>query len=304
MRAQQLASVAGTTVRTIRYYHERGLLGVPDGAADWRCYGFAHLTRLMRIRWLVESGVPLAEVPHMLRPPRSGDEHATVREDLQAVISSIDERIAVLTRQRGRVATLLERVTTEGRLSRLPASIDRMYAALLERPLPPETVQAMTRERDLLELVCYHGALPEDVVALVDALSAHHLDDLCGLWEECHRINATADGISKAAGVTVTLTLLAFDFGACAMFVGALTGSRGAATGAASALAAAAYLISSLAPVVPELHSIRWLSPFSWALGNDQLAQGATVGEILALLGLGAAVAVATIPAFHRLDVH
>jgi len=199
MRAQQLASVAGTTVRTIRYYHERGLLGVPDGASGWRSYGFAHLTRLMRIRWLVDSGVPLAEVPHMLRPPRSGDERATVREDLHAVLTSIDERIAVLTRQRTRVATLLERVTTEGRLSPLPASIDKMYAALLERPLPPETVQAMTRERDLLELVCYHGALPDDVVALVDALSTHHLDDLCGLWEECHRINESAGGISKAA---------------------------------------------------------------------------------------------------------
>jgi hypothetical protein len=33
------------------------------------------------------------------------------------------------------------------------------------------------------------------------------------------------------------------------------------------------------------------------------LSEGATVGEILALLGLGAAVAVATIPAFHRPDV-
>jgi len=105
-------------------------------------------------------------------------------------------------------------------------------------------------------------------------------------------------------GVTVTLTLLAFIFGACAMFVGALTGSRGAATGAASALAAAAYLISSLGPVVPELHSIRWLSPFSWAVGNDQLAHGPITAEMLALLGLAAALAVATIPAFRRLDIH
>jgi DNA-binding transcriptional MerR regulator len=166
MRAQQLASVAGTTVRTIRYYHKRGLLAVPDGATGWRSYGFAHLTRLMRIRWLVESGIPLAEVPHMLRPPRSGDERTAVREDLEAVLSSIDQRIAVLGQQRARVTTLLDRVTSEDRLSPLPASIDRMYAALLERPLPPETVQAMTRERDLLELVCYQGALPEDVVAL------------------------------------------------------------------------------------------------------------------------------------------
>lgn len=105
-------------------------------------------------------------------------------------------------------------------------------------------------------------------------------------------------------GVTIAMTLLAVDFGACAMFVGALTGSRGAATGTATAVAAAAYLISSLVPVVPELHSIRWISPFSWAVANDQLAHGPTVAEMLALLGLGAALAVATALAFRRLDIH
>jgi ABC-2 type transport system permease protein len=55
---------------------------------------------------------------------------------------------------------------------------------------------------------------------------------------------------------------------------------------------------------VPELHSIRWLSPFSWAVGNDQLAHGPITAEMLALLGLAAALVVATIPAFRRLDIH
>jgi ABC-2 type transport system permease protein len=102
-------------------------------------------------------------------------------------------------------------------------------------------------------------------------------------------------------GVTITLTLLALDFGLCAMFVGALTGSRGAATGAATA---AAYLISSLAPVVPQLQSIRWISPFSWAIANDQLAQAPSVTDLVALLGLGGALAVATTLTFRRLDIH
>ena len=63
---------------------------VPDEGTTWRSYGFAHLTRLMRIRWLVESGVPLAEVPHMLRPPGTADERRVVIEDLDAVLCSID----------------------------------------------------------------------------------------------------------------------------------------------------------------------------------------------------------------------
>src|SRR6478609_356988 len=135
MRIKDLASLSGTTVRTIRYYHQLGLLAVPDADTTWRAYGFAHLTRLMRIRWLVESGVPLAEVPHMLRPPGSPDERGMVIEDLGAVLASIDGKIAVLTTQRARVETLLDRVSTHGRLSPLPWPVVRVYAALLERPL-------------------------------------------------------------------------------------------------------------------------------------------------------------------------
>ena len=54
--------------------------------------------------------------------------------------------------------------------------------------------------------------------------------------------------------VTMLCVLLGIDFGALAMLIGAVTGSRGAAVGLASTFAAAAYLISSLAPVVPWLH--------------------------------------------------
>lgn len=69
----------------------------------------------MRIRWLVEPGVPLAEVPHMLRPPGSLDERSTVIEDRDAVLASIDEKIAGLAAKRSRVATFLDRATTRNK---------------------------------------------------------------------------------------------------------------------------------------------------------------------------------------------
>ncbi|MGV1010486.1 MAG: MerR family transcriptional regulator [Dermatophilaceae bacterium] len=192
MRAKELADLAGTTVRTIRYYHQLGLLAVPEPGTSWRSYGFAHLTRLMRIRWLVESGVPLVEVPHMLRPPGNADERSLVVEDLDAVLASMDAKIAVLTAQRARVETLLERVASQGRLSPLPPSLVRLYAALLERPLPPAMVEVMLKERDLLELACYRRTMPQDIVTLVDALSREDLDEMCSLWQECARINEAA----------------------------------------------------------------------------------------------------------------
>ncbi|MFI5075438.1 MAG: MerR family transcriptional regulator [Actinomycetales bacterium] len=194
MRAKELASLAGTTVRTIRYYHQLGLLAVPDEGTTWRSYGFAHLTRLMRIRWLVESGVPLAEVPHMLRPPGTADERGMVIEDLDAVLSSIDAKLAALTAQRSRVSTLLERVSTQGRLSPLPPTLVRLYAVMLQRPLPPAVVEAMRRERDLLELACYSGAMPQDVVTMVDSRGDHDLDQGCDIWEEIHRLDTASGG--------------------------------------------------------------------------------------------------------------
>ena len=104
-------------------------------------------------------------------------------------------------------------------------------------------------------------------------------------------------------GLTLALALLAFDFGTVALLVGALTGSRGAATGAAGSLAAISYLVSSLVPVVHVFHGVGRLSPFFWAVGDDQITHGPSALQLAALIGLGASLVTATIPAFRRLDI-
>lgn len=104
--------------------------------------------------------------------------------------------------------------------------------------------------------------------------------------------------------VTLALTMLAFDLGTTALIVGALTGNRGAALAVASTVAAAAYLISSLAPLSQPMSTARWLSPFYWAVGNNQLSGGVPPGSLAALVGLGLILSAATIPAFRRLDIH
>lgn len=103
---------------------------------------------------------------------------------------------------------------------------------------------------------------------------------------------------------SLALALLAFDVGAVALLVGALTGSRGAALGIATGFAAVAYLVSSLAPTIPAIHALRWVSPFFWAVGDDQVAHGVTPPEWAALLCVGLLVSVAAVAAFRRLDVH
>lgn len=109
---------------------------------------------------------------------------------------------------------------------------------------------------------------------------------------------------SALVGTTAAVTALAFDIGLVAVLVGAVTGSKGTAIGVASTIAAVSYLISSLAPAIQGIHRIRWLSPFYWAVGDNQLRDGLGWSSVALLVGLGAVLFVAAVRAFDHLDVH
>jgi DNA-binding transcriptional MerR regulator len=59
---EELAERAGVSRRTVRYYVQRGLLPAPSGVGRGKHYGETHLTRLIQIRELQASGVPLEQV--------------------------------------------------------------------------------------------------------------------------------------------------------------------------------------------------------------------------------------------------
>lgn len=65
-RIDELARVAGTTVRNVRAYQDRGLLPPPrrDGRIGW--YDEAHLARLRLISSLLERGYTLANISELL----------------------------------------------------------------------------------------------------------------------------------------------------------------------------------------------------------------------------------------------
>ncbi|HEV7950456.1 MAG TPA: MerR family transcriptional regulator [Glaciihabitans sp.] len=63
---RQLADLAGTTVKTIRYYHQEGLLEEPERAPNgYKQYEVPHLVRLLHVRRLVGLGVPLTQIAAM-----------------------------------------------------------------------------------------------------------------------------------------------------------------------------------------------------------------------------------------------
>ena len=107
MRIKELAALTGSTVRTIRYYHEVGLLPVPasrDGARD---YDLTHLARLVRVRWLAEAGISLAGIAAMIegaggrRPGTDDARQESVLADLRASVTSLDDQLAKLRSQVG-----------------------------------------------------------------------------------------------------------------------------------------------------------------------------------------------------------
>jgi len=111
-------------------------------------------------------------------------------------------------------------------------------------------------------------------------------------------------GAGALVGVTVGVWLLGLVFGALALAIGALTGSRGLALGITAGIAALTYLINSLAPVVDWLHPRRFVSPFFYAVGDNQLQHGLAWGWAALLAAMTVVFAAAALAAFRRLDVH
>ncbi|MFC9996364.1 MerR family transcriptional regulator [Nocardia sp. NPDC127526] len=98
----QLAATAGVTVRTVRHYHQVGLLPEPErDASGYRRYSAQAAVDLIRIRTLADAGVPLARIDALL--------HARPAEFAAAIIdidAELRRKIDQLAEYRRRIAEL------------------------------------------------------------------------------------------------------------------------------------------------------------------------------------------------------
>lgn len=99
MRISELAALAGVTVRTIRYYHQVGILPEPRRRANgYRDYTVDDLVTILTITQLAQSGLSLEQAGAV----------AADAEPTQAALDEVDRaleaRIATLTEQRERLA--------------------------------------------------------------------------------------------------------------------------------------------------------------------------------------------------------
>jgi DNA-binding transcriptional MerR regulator len=99
---RELAELAGTTVKAVRHYHQIGLLDEPERASNgYKHYEITHLVRLLRIKRLVDLGVPLARIALM----GQGDEPPD--EALRAIDGEIADTIGRLLRTRADLESIL-----------------------------------------------------------------------------------------------------------------------------------------------------------------------------------------------------
>lgn len=111
MKIGQLASAAGTTATTIRYYESIGLLDAPARTpSGYREYGDESVERLRFVRDAQETGLTLTEIASILELKAAGVstcEHT--RSLLRLHLDDLDEQIERLTRTREQLTGLAAR---------------------------------------------------------------------------------------------------------------------------------------------------------------------------------------------------
>lgn len=120
---QQLAELAGTTLRTVRHYHEVGLLEDPPRRANgYKEYQVRHLVRLLQIRRLAGLGMSLEQIATL--PVAGSDPFA----ELEAIHDDLAQTIQKLEEARADIAAVLE----HGEGATLPAGFSAVAGGLTD----------------------------------------------------------------------------------------------------------------------------------------------------------------------------
>ncbi|MQS15924.1 MerR family transcriptional regulator [Streptomyces kaniharaensis] len=118
----QAAAFVGVTVKTVRHYHQHGLVDEPQrDTSGYRRYGSEELLRLVQVRTLAAAGVPLAEIGLLLDADAGqfADALADVARQLTERIAELSARLDMLHRlAEGDRALLPERACAV--LNRMP----------------------------------------------------------------------------------------------------------------------------------------------------------------------------------------
>ena len=196
---RQVAALAGTTQKAVRYYHSVGLLAEPErGVNGYKHYGVAHLRRLIHIVSLAELGLPLARIKEI-----DDVDADTLIDELDA---TLEAKIRRLEANRARLALL----RTHGVGWEVPAELadvlagladaDRSVLAVASRVLDDQSVAQL---RDLL---ARHEPTDtdEELTQLPDDATPEQIEDLARrIVAQVQGAGEQFPGVSGAARVAV-----------------------------------------------------------------------------------------------------
>lgn len=154
MRSGELARLAGVTVRTLRHYHEVGVLAEPRrNSNDYRDYDLHDLVRLLRIKRLAAVGVPLERMPGLLDDVDGGEPGALLDELDAELAAQIDQ----LTRRRAVIARLRDHRAAPD----IPPELAPFFAAWATSGISPELMKADREHSVLLAHLLGEEAMPQ-----------------------------------------------------------------------------------------------------------------------------------------------
>lgn len=143
MHSNELARLAGVTVRALRHYHQVGVLAEPDRRSNgYREYDVHDLIRVLRIRRLASLGIPLERMPDLLDD--TSDDAGELLDELDAELAAQIDR---LTAQRDVIA----RLRTSNAAPDLPPEL-APFLAVFAAGMSPELA---TFDRDQSVLVAH-----------------------------------------------------------------------------------------------------------------------------------------------------
>jgi DNA-binding transcriptional MerR regulator len=114
MKIGDVAARTGVAARLIRYYEQQELLTAPRAQNGYRTYGDDDVERVSRVASLVQAGIPTRLVKILLDAEDAaarGEQTcpSAVAEQLATELTSLEVRIACLTRSRDAIHDFLVR---------------------------------------------------------------------------------------------------------------------------------------------------------------------------------------------------
>ncbi|MFE3261015.1 MerR family transcriptional regulator [Nocardia sp. NPDC059091] len=204
----ELAQAAGTTVRSVRVYHERGVLPPPQLRGRTGYYGEEHLNRVRTISRLLDRGIKLNGIKELIAAWDRGDDLGAVLGVVEPEPAAVDERedstisATELQARFGDVPNGLARVVAIGVFEPVNATTYRVADPALAMLLDCSAALGVPCAEGLRELERLKADCDRISRRLVDLLHRH-------AWESYAASNRGSDELAQFAAQVAAIRRVA-----------------------------------------------------------------------------------------------